>query len=70
MSHAPDASQADGGASLPRTDIANYLPLATETVSRVLSRFGAQQLIEIQGSELQLLNPHGLRQIGQALLPD
>ena len=69
MSHAPDASQADGDASLPRADIANLL-LATETVSRVLGRFGAQQLIEIQGRELQLANPHGMHQIGQALLPD
>ena len=56
--------------SMSRAEIANYLRLAAETVSRVLSRFGAQQLIEIQGRELQLLNPHGLRQIGQALLPD
>ena len=55
---------------MSRADIANYLRLAAETVSRVLSRFRAQQLIEIEGRELQLLNADGLRQIGQALLPD
>ena len=56
--------------SMSRADIANYLRLAAETVSRVLSRFGAQKLIEIEGRELQLLNPDGLRRIGHALLPD
>jgi len=56
--------------SMSRGDIANYLRLAAETVSRVLSRFRAQQLIHIEGRELELLDPAGLRTIGQALLPD
>ena len=55
---------------MPRADIANYLRLAAETVSRVLSRFRSQQLIEIEGRELELLNPKKLREIGQALLPE
>jgi CRP/FNR family transcriptional regulator len=56
--------------SMSRGDIANYLRLAAETVSRVLSRFRVRKLIQIEGRELQLLNPAGLREIGQALLPD
>ena len=40
---------------MSRGDIANYLRLAAETVSRVLSRFRSQQLIEIEGRELELL---------------
>ncbi|HEY8682683.1 MAG TPA: helix-turn-helix domain-containing protein [Rhodanobacter sp.] len=55
--------------SMSRGDIANYLRLAAETVSRVLSRFRVQKLIQIEGRELQLLDPKGLRAIGQALLP-
>lgn len=56
--------------SMSRGDIANYLRLVAETVSRVLTRFRAQQLIRIEGRELELLNPAGLRQIGRALLHD
>jgi CRP/FNR family transcriptional regulator len=56
--------------SMSRGDIANYLRLAAETVSRVLSRFRNQKLIQIEGRELQLLDPSGLRKVGQALLPD
>ena len=56
--------------SMSRGDIANYLRLAAETVSRVLSRFRAQKLIEIEGRELHLLEPMRLHEIGQALLPD
>ncbi len=55
--------------SMSRGDIANYLRLAAETVSRVLSRFRAQNLIQVEGRELLLLNPEGLREIGHALLP-
>ena len=56
--------------SMSRGDIANYLRLAAETVSRVLSRFRSQKLIEIEGRELELLNPKKLHEIGQALLPE
>lgn len=54
--------------SMSRGDIANYLRLAAETVSRVLSRLRNQQLIRIQGREIELLDPVRLRQIGRALL--
>ena len=55
--------------SMSRGDIANYLRLAAETVSRVLSRFRSQGLIQIEGRELQLLAPQKLAAIGHALLP-
>ncbi|WP_426700880.1 helix-turn-helix domain-containing protein [Rhodanobacter sp. Col0626] len=55
---------------MSRGDIANYLRLAAETVSRVLGRFRAQNLIRIEGRELELLDPAGLRKVGQALLRD
>jgi CRP/FNR family transcriptional regulator, anaerobic regulatory protein len=56
--------------SMSRGDIANYLRLAAETVSRVLGRFRTQKLILIEGRELQVLNPVALREIGRELLPD
>jgi CRP/FNR family transcriptional regulator len=56
--------------SMSRGDIANYLRLAAETVSRVLSRFRIQKLIQIEGRELQVLDPKGLHAIGQSLLPE
>ncbi len=55
--------------SMPRTDIASYLRLAAETVSRVMSRFRARKLIAVRGRDVELLNPDRLRDIGQALLP-
>jgi CRP/FNR family transcriptional regulator len=54
--------------SMSRSDIANYLRLASETVSRVLGRFRSMGLIEIEGRELALSNPASLRSIGQSLL--
>jgi CRP/FNR family transcriptional regulator len=44
--------------SLPmsRGEIANYLGLTGETISRLLSRYRQQGLIELQGREIQLLN--------------
>jgi CRP/FNR family transcriptional regulator len=56
--------------SMSRGDIANYLRLAAETVSRVLTRFRSQGLIQIEGRELELLDPPGLRGLGQGLLPE
>lgn len=56
--------------SMSRSDIANYLRLAAETVSRMLGRFRAQNLIRIEGRELEVLDPARLREIGRALLRD
>jgi CRP/FNR family transcriptional regulator len=54
--------------SMSRGDIANYLRLAAETVSRVLGRFRQHGLIQLEGRELLLRDPVGLREIGKNLL--
>ena len=48
---------------MPRNDIANYLGLAVETVSRVMTRFQSHGLIDIQGREISLLNLEGLQDL-------
>lgn len=54
--------------SMSRSDIANHLNLAAETVSRTLSRFRAKGLIMIKGHVLHLHAPQQLRELGQNLL--
>lgn len=56
--------------SMSRGDIANYLRLAAETVSRVLTRFRTQELIALEGRELVLLDDGKLRELGASLLPE
>ena len=56
--------------SMSRGDIANYLRLAAETVSRVLGRFRSQGLIALEGRELVLLREDSLRELGASLLPE
>jgi CRP/FNR family transcriptional regulator len=48
---------------MSRSDIASYLGLARETVSRVLTRFQKKGLIQLHTQRLQLLNWEELRQI-------
>lgn len=54
--------------SMSRNDIGNHLSLASETVSRTLSRFRAKGLIEIKGHVLHLREVQWLREIGWKLL--
>ena len=54
--------------SMSRNDMANYLRLASETVSRVLTRLRQRQMIGLEGRKLVLIEPAALREIGQALL--
>jgi CRP/FNR family transcriptional regulator len=54
--------------SMSRSDIANYLRLAAETVSRVLGRFRAQELLHIEGRNVELLDPARLRQLARCVL--
>lgn len=51
---------------MPRADIANFLGLAVETVSRVMTRFQQTGLIQTKGRELELLNPDSLQHVAQA----
>lgn len=48
---------------MSRGDIANYLGLTVETVSRVLSRLQKQKIIEIDNKELNILDMDALRNI-------
>ena len=49
---------------MTREEIGSYLGLKLETVSRLLSRFQAQGLIEVQGRALKLLDPVALKRMG------
>jgi CRP/FNR family transcriptional regulator len=49
--------------SMPRHDIANYLGLALETVSRLLHRFQSSGLLKVAHRNVQLLNLDGLQHI-------
>lgn len=49
--------------SMPRTDIANYLGLTAETVSRLFSRFQKEKLIRVSGREVAILDLIGLSEL-------
>jgi len=42
--------------TMSRSDIANYLRLAPETVSRILRRFQDEKLVRVRGREVELLD--------------
>lgn len=52
--------------TMPRTDIANYLRLAPETVSRVLKRFQDEGLVRVDRRELELLDRDALEALAPA----
>jgi CRP/FNR family transcriptional regulator len=53
---------------MPRTDIASYLRLAPETVSRVLARLQQAAVIRVDGRELEVLDERALVEVaGDAL---
>lgn len=54
--------------SMSRGDIANYLRLASETVSRVFTRFRQQGLVAVDGRELVLLEQDRLRELAKPLM--
>lgn len=51
--------------SMSRQDIANYLGLAVETVSRLLSHFATSDLIRVQRRKLQVLDADSLFSLAQ-----
>lgn len=53
--------------AMSRRDIANYLRLAPETVSRVLGRFERDDLIRVHGPEISVLDSLRLQQLGRSL---
>lgn len=54
--------------TMARTDIANYLRLAAETVSRILKRFRSQGLLRIERRDVELLDVPALEAIAQNVL--
>ncbi|MGB8692925.1 MAG: helix-turn-helix domain-containing protein [Steroidobacteraceae bacterium] len=54
--------------SMPRADIANYLRLAAETISRVLRRFQDQGLISVSGRDVQFVEPAAVRALARNVL--
>jgi CRP/FNR family transcriptional regulator len=55
--------------AMPRRDIANYLRLATETVSRVLTRFEKDGLIAVERRDIRILDAARLRELGRCAKP-
>lgn len=53
--------------SMARRDIANYLRLATETVSRVFARFQKQGLIAVERRQINVTDPQGLERLAESL---
>ena len=56
--------------TMARTDIANYLRLAPETVSRVLRRFQKDGLLAVDRRELELLEPDKVHDLARPVLRD
>lgn len=55
---------------MPRIDIANYLGLAVETVSRVFTRFQNQRILKVHGREVKILDLSVLQAITQPPVPE
>ena len=53
---------------MSRSDIGSYLSLATETVSRVLSRFQKQQWIAVRRKQVSMIAPDALSSAAEAIL--
>jgi len=45
---------------MTREDIGSYLGLKLETVSRILSRFHDQNLLEVKGRNIRIIDADGL----------
>ena len=51
--------------SMARADIGNYLGLAVETISRILTRFQTQGLVDIRAREVHILHLDGLIELAE-----
>ena len=54
--------------TMARTDIANYLRLAPETVSRVLKRLQDEGLLSVDRREVEILDMEKLQALGSPML--
>jgi CRP/FNR family transcriptional regulator len=48
---------------MKRAEIGSFLGLKLETVSRVMSRFGQEGLIDVNQKHVRIVRPEGLREI-------
>ncbi len=55
--------------AMSRQDIANYMRMATETVSRVLARFQSSGLLEADRKEIVIRDTVGLCEVAQCMNP-
>lgn len=55
---------------MTRAEIGSFLGLQLETVSRVLSRFAQDGLLEVNQKHIRIVNPDGLRAIVSGEVPD
>lgn len=56
--------------TMPRTDIANYLRLAPETVSRIFRRFQDVGIIKVRGRQVEVVDRKRLGTLAEAMLPN
>jgi CRP/FNR family transcriptional regulator len=56
-------SELEFNLTMPRHDLANYLGLAVETVSRLFSRMQDEGLLAVQRRSIQILDMDGLRRL-------
>jgi CRP/FNR family transcriptional regulator len=54
--------------TMPRTDIANYLRLAPETVSRVFRRFQDEGIVKVLRREIEILDARQLEALAEPML--
>lgn len=54
--------------TMARADIANYLRLAPETVSRILKRFSTEKMIEVQQRDVHLIDLERLEALSKPVL--
>lgn len=52
--------------SMPRADIANYLRLAPETVSRLFRRFRDDSLLRVRGREIEITDRQRLQKLAES----
>jgi CRP/FNR family transcriptional regulator len=64
--HRPGHAAASFRLPMSRQDLADYLGLSLETVSRLLSRFQKSKLLHVQGRQMRLLDVAGLQSICSA----
>lgn len=59
-------SETEFNLSMPRHDIANYLGLTIETISRLFKSFQKQNFLEVNNRQVKLINRPALCEIGHA----